>query len=180
MRKEKSSLQRHKSIGLFHSRWDLHAERRPHFKALHGNAFRAWLNYFSFQKTTRLLLNELCKKIRTYRTVSMAHERNETFPMDSMRFPSKSLREHVGKGHKGNSSKTQLGFVQYVLQSTWIPWIQDSVWFFFRSELTASSVWASLCRCHPDSSKSCSAKLCQPGETQFPLPSVNLYQRSLR
>lgn len=33
--------------------------------------------------------------------------------------------------------------------------------------LTASWVEASRCRCHPGSSKSCSARLCQPGKTTF-------------
>lgn len=45
----------------------------------------------------------------TYRTVSMAHERNETFPTDSMRFPSKSLQEQRAhphtRTHRINSSE---------------------------------------------------------------------------
>lgn len=145
---------------------------------------RLFIHFFKKKKKENVAFAvEWIMQMCTYRTVSMAHERNETFPMDSTRFPSKSLHTHTH-----THSATQLESIQYIHQNT----SHDGKTAFdlFQVGLTASSVWASLCRCHPGSSKSCSAKPCQPGKAQFPPPpsvtetfsltSVNLYKRSLR
>lgn len=92
----------------------------------------------------------------TYRTVSMAHERNETFPTDSMRFPSKSLQEQRAHTHTQNKFIRRHGLFNSKTASD-----------FTDVRLTASSIGASLDRCHPALSKSCSAKPCQSEKTPF-------------